>query len=90
MAMQMEPDAEGRRGLPDMLHDYHSLYPLEDAGTRADQPSAVFGVPTLMFKGISLQNGQGHAIRRIDGRQVQTGFHLAVPSSLASACIKGA
>ena len=66
----MEPHAEAAHSLPDMLHHYHSLYPLEDLGSRADQPSAVFGVPSAMLKGISLHNGQGHAIRRFDSRQV--------------------
>ena len=67
----MEPEAEGRRGLPDMMQQYHSLYPLEDNGLHVDQPSRVFRAPTLIFKGISIHNGQGHAIRRIDGHQVR-------------------
>lgn len=68
--LQMQPEAERRQGLPDMLHDYHSLVPLEDIGARTDQPSAALGVSSLVLKGVHLHHGQGHAIRRIDSRQV--------------------
>ena len=52
-----------------MLGPYHSLCPLEEPSAE-QRPSQVFGMRTAMFKGISVADGAGYALRRIDGRQV--------------------
>lgn len=52
-----------------MLGPYHSLCPLEEPSAE-ERPSQVFGMRTAMFKGISVADGAGYALRRIDGRQV--------------------
>lgn len=58
-----------------MLGPYHSLCPLEEPSAE-ERPSQVFGMRTAMFKGISVADGAGYALRRIDGRQVNP--HLSV------------
>lgn len=82
--MQMDSQAEPVQGFADLLHSYHSLYPLEDISARAERPSPVFGVPSAVLKGIGLQNGQAHAIRRFDARQV---FMLALACTASMYCI---
>ncbi|KAK9863086.1 hypothetical protein WJX84_005065 [Apatococcus fuscideae] len=66
---QAPPDADGVQRMPPMLGPYHSLCPLEEASAE-ERPSQVFGMRTAMFKGISVADGAGYALRRIDGRQV--------------------
>ncbi|KAK9820130.1 hypothetical protein WJX72_006407 [[Myrmecia] bisecta] len=66
---QVNPESEGDLGMPEMIQQYHSLYPLEEAG--ADElPSQAYGVGTVVLKGISSVDGAAYALRRIDGRQV--------------------
>ena len=66
---QAPPDADGVQRMPPMLGPYHSLCPLEEPSAE-ERPSQVFGMRTAMFKGISVADGAGYALRRIDGRQV--------------------
>ncbi|KAK9830883.1 hypothetical protein WJX81_001688 [Elliptochloris bilobata] len=66
---QVDVEAEGDYGLPEVLQQYHSLYPLEDLAA-AEAPSQVFGVSTQVIKGVSSLDGQAVALRRIDGRQM--------------------
>ncbi|DBA77365.1 hypothetical protein WJX79_005205 [Trebouxia sp. C0005] len=57
-------------GLPDMVQQYHSLFPLEDLQA-AEQPSAAFGVCTALLRAASpLLQGQAVTLRRMDPRQV--------------------
>lgn len=63
-------EAEGDYGLPEVLQQFHSLYPLEDLAA-AEAPSQVFGVATQVIKGVASLDGQAVALRRIDGRQVR-------------------
>ncbi|KAK9864501.1 hypothetical protein WJX84_001503 [Apatococcus fuscideae] len=66
---QAPADADGVQRMPPMLGPYHTLCPLEEASSE-ERPSQVFGARTAMFKGISVADGSGYALRRIDGRQV--------------------
>jgi hypothetical protein len=68
---QVNVEAEGDYGLPEVLQQYHSLYPLEDLGAAADAPSQAFGVATQVVKAVSSLDGQAAALRRVDGRQAR-------------------
>ncbi len=68
---QVNVEAEGDYGLPEVLQQYHSLYPLEDLGAAADAPSQAFGVATQVVKAVSALDGQAAALRRVDGRQAR-------------------
>ena len=58
-------------GLPEMVQQYHSLFPLEDLQAAAEQPSAAFGVCTVLLRAASPQlQGQAVTLRRLDPRQV--------------------
>ena len=67
-------EAEGDYGLPEVLQQFHSLYPLEDLAA-AEAPSPVFGVATQVIKGVASLDGQAAALRRVDGRQVRATEH---------------
>jgi PAB-dependent poly(A)-specific ribonuclease subunit 3 len=56
---------------------YHTLYPLEDLTAAEEHPSAALGVRTCVVKGVSAQDGQAYALRRVDGKQarVSDGIH---------------
>lgn len=69
--VQMPLEMQQKQGYPDMLQQYHSLYPL-DAENAHEQPSRAIGVQTTIFKGISVQDGSGFAIRRFAWREVTT------------------
>jgi hypothetical protein len=73
VAAQLNPDVDGELGLPDMLQQYHTLYPLEDMAAAGEQPSPALGVRSTVLKGISSTDGKAYALRRIDGRQVGGG-----------------
>eukprot|EP00898_Chlorokybus_atmophyticus_P005575 jgi/Chlat1/6018/Chrsp4S06201 len=66
---QLDPERDSI-DLPDMLHKYHTLYPLEDMASNEDAPSAVLGIRTTHVKGISSTDGAAYALVRIDSRQV--------------------
>jgi PAB-dependent poly(A)-specific ribonuclease subunit 3 len=67
----MDPETEGELGLPAMIQQYHSIYPLDDTSFGEDQPSQAFGVRTIAVKGISSADGNAYCLRRLDGRQVR-------------------
>eukprot|EP00951_Prasinocladus_malaysianus_P029703 scaffold275661_cov34-Prasinocladus_malaysianus.AAC.1 len=66
----LNPETDGDMGLPERMHHYHTLYPLEDLALAEERPSMTLGVRTLVLKGISAVDGQPYALRWIDGRQV--------------------
>ena len=72
-------ETEGDYGLPEVLQQYHSLYPLEDLANAGEVPSQAFGVATQVVKAISSLDGQAVALRRVDGRQVRAGMCLDFP-----------
>ncbi|KAF9168571.1 PAB-dependent poly(A)-specific ribonuclease subunit 3 [Actinomortierella ambigua] len=51
-------------GLPDELHEYHSLYPLD---TSQDRSTEVFGYPSAVYKCMCAADGRTYALRRIEG-----------------------
>ena len=54
-------------GLPEMVHQYHSLCPVEDMHGAAEQPSAALGVCTMLIRAASPQlQGQAVTLRRLD------------------------
>lgn len=55
--------------IPDMLDEYHSLFPLERFH-EDERPSDILGVNTFSLKAISCNDGQPHLLRRLDGRFV--------------------
>ena len=61
-------DAGGESGLPASVGAYHSIFPLEDVATASASPSSAFGVPTLLVKGVSADDGTPAALRRLDPR----------------------
>lgn len=62
-------------GLPEMVQQYHSLYPLEDIAAAREQPSQAFGIPTIVLKGVSSRDGQPYTLRRLDSRQAWSSSH---------------
>lgn len=57
-------------GLPDMVQQYHSLFPLEDLQVAAEQASAGFGVCSMLIRAVAPHmQGQAVTLRRLDPRQ---------------------
>lgn len=82
--VQMNP-GEVDWGLPDMVQQYHTLYPLEDIAAAREQPSQAFGIPTILLKAVSSRDGQPYTLRRLDNRQVRT---FALESNMGVARIQ--
>ncbi|CAO3565111.1 unnamed protein product [Mortierella alpina] len=51
-------------GLPEELHEYHSLYPLDLTQERSTE---VFGYQSSVYKSTCSQDGRTYALRRIEG-----------------------
>ncbi|KAG0212722.1 PAB-dependent poly(A)-specific ribonuclease subunit 3 [Mortierella sp. GBA30] len=51
-------------GLPEELHEYHSLYPLDVTQERSTE---VFGYQSSVYKCMCSQDGRTYALRRIEG-----------------------
>jgi PAB-dependent poly(A)-specific ribonuclease subunit 3 len=51
--------------LPPVVDKYHTLGFL-DLASGLQAPSAVFGLPTSLYKGVSSVDGKGYALRRVD------------------------
>lgn len=66
----MSSDGLQDYGLPEMLMEYHSLKTLEEPRQKAEALSKALGVSSLVFKGVSIQDGDAYAIRRISWLQV--------------------
>ena len=66
----MLPEAQAEFGLPDMVAHYHSLKTLEEPKGKAEVVSKSLGVSSLVFKGISVNDGAALALRRINWMQV--------------------
>lgn len=62
MEQNEEIDAEIETGLPEEVHVYHSLCPLED------KPGQFFGHPSWIYKVISKNNGNYCIMIRIEGK----------------------
>ena len=57
-------------GLPEMVQQYHSLFPLEDLQAAAEQPSAAFGVCSMLIRAVPPHmQGQAITLRRLEPRQ---------------------
>jgi len=67
---QLNPETDAELGIPQKIHHYHSLYPLEDVSLVDDRPSMALGVRSFVLKGVSSLDGQAYVLRWIDGRQV--------------------
>jgi PAB-dependent poly(A)-specific ribonuclease subunit 3 len=65
----------GTGGIPAELDNYHSLYPLEPVGADGTPPTPgkVFGFQSVMYKGVSDQDGLPYVLRRLDGVRVTEG-----------------
>ncbi|CAG8725960.1 3621_t:CDS:2, partial [Scutellospora calospora] len=50
--------------LPEELHVYHSLYPLD---LRQDKSVKIFGYPSFTYKSICNVDGRVYCLRRIEG-----------------------
>lgn len=78
MNSSTEASLQGERrpeefGLPDMVQQYHSLFPLEDLHAAAEQPSAAFGVCSMLIRAVAPQlQGQAVTLRRLDSRQASS------------------
>eukprot|EP00798_Chlamydomonas_sp_ICE-L_P006426 gene6426-3053_t len=66
------PDDSAGSMIPDKVQHYHTLYPLDDEANLSSnaEPSTALGLRTVVVKGVSSQDGQAYALRRIDGKQV--------------------
>ncbi|KAF9429611.1 PAB-dependent poly(A)-specific ribonuclease subunit 3 [Podila epigama] len=51
-------------GLPEELHEYHSLYPLDQVQEKSTE---VFGYPSSVYKCMCSVDGKPYALRRIEG-----------------------
>jgi PAB-dependent poly(A)-specific ribonuclease subunit 3 len=60
--------AKNQFGIPEYIHIYHSLLPLEDI-TRL-RPSAALQISTKVFKGVSSSDGYPYALWRLNETQV--------------------
>lgn len=78
---QVNPEAEGDLGVPQVVQSYHTLYPLEDV--TAETASQALGVSSQVVKGISSVDGQAYVLRRIDGRQVIPTAELLASAEVA-------
>ncbi|GAB4817655.1 hypothetical protein N2152v2_004701 [Parachlorella kessleri] len=67
---QPNPETEGDYGLPEVIQQYATLYPLEDLTAAAERMSSALGVRTQVVKAISRVDGQAYSLRRLDPRQV--------------------
>lgn len=67
----MPSEIQVESGIPEMVQQFHSLYPLEDLHSAEDRPSIALGVQSVVFKGISIRDNQAYALRRISRRQVR-------------------
>ena len=68
-AATMDGDSLAAAGLPLMVHQYHTLCPLEDPSAAVEHPSSALGVSSFVFKGLHAGDGGAYALRRLDGRQ---------------------
>lgn len=66
---QMDPDDPDPR-VPQMVQQFHSLYPLEDLAAAEEHPSQVFGLRTALFKATNSVDGLPYAVRRVDSNQL--------------------
>lgn len=55
-------------GLPQEVHVYHSLYPLQHSQMAMSEVSSYFGYPTSVYKAVSSADGRTYVLYRIDGR----------------------
>lgn len=65
---QLSPEEDP--SMPLTIQQFHTVFPLEDTQAAMEVPSSVFGVSTLMLKGVHRVNGAAYALRRIEGGQV--------------------
>lgn len=56
--------------IPATLQQFHSVYPLEDVSVSEEMPSQVFGVCSLVVKGVHRASGAAYALRRLEGGHV--------------------
>ena len=71
-SLQMSAELQTENGYPDMLQQFHSLYPLDDSKASGEQLSRALGVQTQVMKGINMHDGAAFAIRRFSWRQVHS------------------
>lgn len=56
-------------GLPQEVHVYHSLYPLQHSQmAMPGEASSFFGHPTSVYKAVSGADGRTYVLYRIEGR----------------------
>jgi hypothetical protein len=67
---QLEAAERDKWHVPEVVAEFHSLVPLEDPGTAEEGPSPSLGAYTLLYKGVSRQDGEAYALRRVNGRHV--------------------
>jgi len=51
--------------LPEELHVYHSLYPLDQ---RQEKSMKTFGYPSWVYKSVCSVDGRVYCLRRIEGK----------------------
>lgn len=59
-------------GVPAELDNYHSIYPLEPVPVDGSPPTPgkVFGFQSMLYKGVSDEDGLPYVLRRLDGVRV--------------------
>jgi hypothetical protein len=72
-AMRIDPRS---KEIPNTLHRYHSLNPLED-GIR-EQLSRVFGFSMSVYKAISSTDGLPYLLRRLEGVRISAEYTVGV------------
>ncbi|KAJ3092231.1 PAB-dependent poly(A)-specific ribonuclease subunit 3 [Quaeritorhiza haematococci] len=60
----LDPNNPEAQRLPQELHIYHSLYPLDD---HKEKSTKVFGYPTWVYKVTSSVDGKPYILRRVEG-----------------------
>lgn len=67
---QLDPETSAQSGIPESVHSYHSILPLEDLATDGVRASCCLqqNLRSVVMKGLSAVDGKAYALRRIDPR----------------------
>jgi len=66
----LDPQVSEAMGIPQELHVYHSLYPMEEATpglTVTERSSKILRLPTFVYRATNGQDGMQYILRRIEG-----------------------
>jgi PAB-dependent poly(A)-specific ribonuclease subunit 3 len=67
---QLDPEIAAQSSIPESVHSYHSIIPVEDPATDGVRASCCLqqNLRSVVMKGVSAVDGKAYALRRIDPR----------------------